>query len=94
MQNLLLFVSLLLRASGVDKVRSETDANKLTVVGAVDPSKIREKLQQKTKKVVDLISPLPKKENNSKDSKQENKKSDDKKQDKDKKPKEVIQLFN
>ncbi|KAF5751569.1 mediator of RNA polymerase II transcription subunit 12-like [Tripterygium wilfordii] len=75
---------------GVESVKAEAASNKLTVVGKVDPSKIREKLEQKTKKKVDLISPQPKKDNNkdndnkennnnNKEPKKEGKKPDDKK---------------
>ncbi|KAI4322308.1 hypothetical protein L6164_022015 [Bauhinia variegata] len=77
------------RFEGVESVKS--DANKLTVVGKLDPSKLRDKLALKTKKKVEVISPQPKKE--SKESKAENnKKSDDKSKKKadgdEKKPKE------
>ncbi|KAF7823350.1 heavy metal-associated isoprenylated plant protein 3 [Senna tora] len=61
---------------GVETVKTDTDAGKLTIVGKLDPSKLRDKLAKKTKKKVDLISPQPKKEN--KDSKADNKKPDDK----------------
>lgn len=41
---------------------------KVTVVGKVDPAKIREKVEQKTHKKVELISPkLPKKDGDSKE---------------------------
>ncbi|XP_038705554.1 heavy metal-associated isoprenylated plant protein 3 [Tripterygium wilfordii] len=85
---------------GVETVKAEADSNKLTVVGKVDPSKIREKLEQKTKKKVDLISPQPKKDNNkdndnkennnNKEPKKEEKKPDDKKKaENEKKPKQA-----
>ena len=38
------------------------DSNNLTVVGKVDPVKFREMLEKKTKKKVELVSPLPKKD--------------------------------
>ncbi|TXG73794.1 hypothetical protein EZV62_002373 [Acer yangbiense] len=65
---------------GVESVNTEIATNKLTVVGsALDPSKIRDKLQSKTKKRVDLISPQPKKDKEN-DPKPDNKpKSDEKK---------------
>ncbi|KAL7092107.1 hypothetical protein ACP275_12G145200 [Erythranthe tilingii] len=46
---------------GVEKVKADCDAKKLTVTGNVDPTWLREKIEHKTKKKVDLISPLPKK---------------------------------
>ncbi|XP_043703772.1 heavy metal-associated isoprenylated plant protein 3-like isoform X2 [Telopea speciosissima] len=45
---------------GVEDVKADFSSNKLTVIGKVDPVKIRERIEQKTKKKVELISPLPK----------------------------------
>ncbi|XP_051130706.1 heavy metal-associated isoprenylated plant protein 3-like [Andrographis paniculata] len=45
---------------GVEKVKADSDSNKLTVIGDVDPTWLREKVEQKTKKKVDLVSPTPK----------------------------------
>ncbi|KAK8621816.1 hypothetical protein V6N13_081248 [Hibiscus sabdariffa] len=45
---------------GVEDVKTDSGANKLTVIGKIDPSKIRERLAEKTNKKVDLISPQPK----------------------------------
>lgn len=60
---------------GVQSVKAEIDGNKLTVMGKkIDATKLREKLSNKTKKKVDLISPQPKKE---KDSKPKDKGDDD-----------------
>ncbi|KFK27834.1 hypothetical protein AALP_AA8G436000 [Arabis alpina] len=73
---------------GVETVKSESEIGKLTVTGAVDPAKLREKLEEKTKKKVDLISPQPKKDNKDK-GKSEEDKNKDKKPDNEKKPKEV-----
>ncbi|XP_030552078.1 heavy metal-associated isoprenylated plant protein 3-like [Rhodamnia argentea] len=47
---------------GVEKTKVDGRAMKVTVEGKVDPAKLREKLQEKTKKKVELVSPLPKKE--------------------------------
>ncbi|EYU29871.1 hypothetical protein ABFS82_10G092000 [Erythranthe guttata] len=47
---------------GVEKVKADCDANKLTVTGTVDPAWLRERVEYKTKKKVDLISPQPKKD--------------------------------
>ncbi|XP_050111185.1 heavy metal-associated isoprenylated plant protein 3-like [Malus sylvestris] len=49
--------------AGVETVKSESQANKLTVVGKVDPTTLRDKLAAKTNKKVDLVSPQPKKDN-------------------------------
>ncbi|KAM5584239.1 heavy metal-associated isoprenylated plant protein 3 [Rosa sericea] len=69
---------------GVDTVKPEAGAHKLTVVGKVDPSKLREQLAGKLKKKVDLISPQPKKEKDD----NSNKKQPEKAANDDKKPKE------
>nr|XP_043632593.1 heavy metal-associated isoprenylated plant protein 6-like [Erigeron canadensis] len=47
---------------GVESVKADTAGNKLTVTGKVDPTRIKERLEYKTKKKVDIISPQPKKE--------------------------------
>ncbi|XP_042015846.1 heavy metal-associated isoprenylated plant protein 5-like isoform X2 [Salvia splendens] len=44
---------------GVETVKADCDAKRLTVTGNVDPLWLREKLEIKTKKKVDLISPHP-----------------------------------
>ncbi|KAL0426424.1 UNVERIFIED_CONTAM: Heavy metal-associated isoprenylated plant protein 3 [Sesamum latifolium] len=44
---------------GVEKVKAECEARKLTVTGNVDPAWLREQVETKTKKKVELISPLP-----------------------------------
>ncbi|KAL0316208.1 UNVERIFIED_CONTAM: Heavy metal-associated isoprenylated plant protein 3 [Sesamum radiatum] len=41
---------------GVEKVKAECEAKKLTVTGNVDPSWLRERVETKTKKKVELIS--------------------------------------
>lgn len=40
-------------------MKTDSAANKLTVTGKVDPAGIKEKLEQKIKKKVDLVSPQP-----------------------------------
>lgn len=72
--------------SGVEDVKTEMALNKLTVVGKVDPTKLRDYLSQKTKKNVELVSPLPPKKDNKAAAADDNK--PEKKPD-DKKPKEV-----
>ncbi|KAJ0083660.1 heavy metal-associated isoprenylated plant protein 3-like [Pistacia vera] len=72
---------------GVESAKADMGSNKLTVVGAVDPSKIRDKLEQKIKKKVDLISPQPKKDKDKENAPKPDNQSKDKPSD-DKKPKE------
>ncbi|KAL7084939.1 hypothetical protein ACP275_14G253500 [Erythranthe tilingii] len=50
---------------GVDSV-SIGEGEKITVVGNVDPAKLREKLELKTHKKVELLSPQPKKDGDNK----------------------------
>ncbi|OIT22243.1 PREDICTED: heavy metal-associated isoprenylated plant protein 3-like [Nicotiana attenuata] len=45
---------------GVEKVTCDGEANKVTVIGKVDPLKLKEKVERKTNKAVQLVSPLPK----------------------------------
>lgn len=52
---------------GVEKVQCDADSNKLTVIGKVDPVMLREKVEQKTHKHVELVSPVPKKGGKEKD---------------------------
>ncbi|KAH7864465.1 hypothetical protein Vadar_029863 [Vaccinium darrowii] len=48
---------------GVEWVKGSDDgSNKLTVIGNVDPVNLREMLEKKTKKKVELVSPQPKKD--------------------------------
>ncbi|KAK4408480.1 Heavy metal-associated isoprenylated plant protein 3 [Sesamum angolense] len=51
---------------GVDKVMMG-DGQTIMVVGEVDPAKLREKVEQKTHKKVELISPQPKKDGDKKE---------------------------
>ncbi|EOA27101.1 hypothetical protein CARUB_v10023199mg [Capsella rubella] len=44
---------------GVKDVTADTGGNKLTVVGKIDPVKLREKLEEKTKRKVVLANPPP-----------------------------------
>ena len=77
--------------SGVEDVMVETVQNKetaldkVTVVGKIDPTKVSDTLSQKTKKDVELVSPLPPKKDNkaAADHNKPDKKAEDKK------PKEV-----
>ena len=72
--------------SGVETVTTEFATNKLTVVGNVDPWKIRDLVESRAHRKVDLVSPnVPRKEEKPKEEKpKEEKKTEEKK------PKEVI----
>ncbi|KAM0949671.1 putative heavy metal-associated isoprenylated plant protein/5/6 [Dioscorea sansibarensis] len=52
---------------GVESVAVDHGSNKLTVIGKVDPAKIRDRVEEKTRKKVELISPKdqPKKDGSS-----------------------------
>lgn len=47
---------------GVENVKADLSANKVTVTGKIDAEKLREKLAERTKKKVELVSPPPKKD--------------------------------
>ncbi|URD72838.1 hypothetical protein MUK42_07924 [Musa troglodytarum] len=44
----------------VQEVKPEPESSKLTVVGKMDPRKLRDRLEAKTQKKVDLVSPIKK----------------------------------
>jgi hypothetical protein len=48
--------------SGVEGLKTDCAGNKLTVTGKVDPAKIKARLEEKTKRKVEIISPQPKKD--------------------------------
>ncbi|XP_022755592.1 heavy metal-associated isoprenylated plant protein 3-like isoform X2 [Durio zibethinus] len=73
------------KLEGVETVTIESSSNKVTVIGAVEPTAVKEKLVKETKKKVDLISPQPKKDDN-KEEKTEKKPDKEKNQDSDNKP--------
>ena len=74
---------------GVEEVKADRGANKLTVKGTnVDPTAIREKLEEKIKKKVELVSPQPKKDGGGGYKKPKEKKAE--KKEEPKKPKEVL----
>ncbi|XP_010531601.1 PREDICTED: heavy metal-associated isoprenylated plant protein 3, partial [Tarenaya hassleriana] len=64
--------------AGVKDVTADCGGNKLTVVGKIDPVKVREKLVEKTKRKVELLSPLPPPKTNSGEEKTAAEKSDKK----------------
>ncbi|XP_051131820.1 heavy metal-associated isoprenylated plant protein 6-like isoform X2 [Andrographis paniculata] len=74
---------------GVEKVKADCSANTLTVTGNVDPAWLRERVEYKTKKKVELVSPQPKKEaaGEKKPDDKADKKADEKKPEPDKKEK-------
>ncbi|KAK4419243.1 Heavy metal-associated isoprenylated plant protein 5 [Sesamum alatum] len=80
---------------GVEKVKADCAANKLTVTGNADPAWLRERVEYKTKKKVELLSPQPKKDaaggggDKKADEKSSDKKAEEKKAE-DKKPKEPV----
>lgn len=76
-------------------MKTDMGTNKVTVTGKVDPAKVKARLEEKTKKKVELISPQPKKDAGDKkpdekksDAKSE-KKPEEKKSEEKKPPKEV-----
>ncbi|XP_075513296.1 heavy metal-associated isoprenylated plant protein 3-like isoform X1 [Primulina tabacum] len=85
-------IKCILSFDGVD-IATIGEGQKITVVGKVDPLKLREKVEQKTHKKIELISPVPKKEANNGDNKEnakgkENNGGDNQKQEKKKESKD------
>ncbi|KAG1361410.1 Heavy metal-associated isoprenylated plant protein 3 [Cocos nucifera] len=70
---------------GVEDMKVDRGGGKLTVVGRVDPTKLRDRVAAKTHKKVDLVSPTPKKDAKEKENskkpagEKDSNKSDDKK---------------
>ncbi|KAJ4836540.1 hypothetical protein Tsubulata_013583 [Turnera subulata] len=58
---------------GVEDVKADFAGNKLTVTGKVDPSRVKSRLEEKTKKKVDVVSPQPKKDGGAGEKKSEEK---------------------
>lgn len=83
------FKKLLKSFPGVDAVSADMANNKLTVVGNVDPLKIREHVGSRTGKKVDLLSPQPKKDKESEPKKAQSDPKDQKKPE-EKKPKPPV----
>ncbi|XP_076922334.1 heavy metal-associated isoprenylated plant protein 3-like [Bidens hawaiensis] len=72
---------------GVESVRiGDSELNKLTVIGNLDPVKLRQKVEVKTKKKVEVISPAAKKANDGDNAGGENKKKQQKPPEKDHQP--------
>ncbi|XP_021619262.1 heavy metal-associated isoprenylated plant protein 5 [Manihot esculenta] len=74
------------RLEGVEAVKTDCEGNKLTVTGKVDPEKVKARVEEKTKKKVEIVSPQPKKDGG--DKKPEEKKPEEKKPEEKKPPKE------
>ncbi|CDP07052.1 unnamed protein product [Coffea canephora] len=72
---------------GVEAVKVDSGSGKITVSGKVDPLKLREKLEDKTHKKVELLSPVPKKDKAKNDDAGDGK-EEKKKDSKEKKPKD------
>ncbi|XVE59039.1 hypothetical protein DITRI_Ditri05aG0012800 [Diplodiscus trichospermus] len=64
------------QVEGVETAKVERSSNEVTVIGAVDPKAIVEKLRKETKKKIELISPQPKKVENKEEKKQKDDKND------------------
>ncbi|CAH1443446.1 unnamed protein product [Lactuca virosa] len=73
---------------GVESVKADTPGNKLMVTGKVDPTRIKERVEYKTKKKVEILSPQPKKDGGGGGDKKPDEKPPEKKPADDKKPKE------
>uniref|UniRef100_A0A5B6ZFH1 HMA domain-containing protein n=1 Tax=Davidia involucrata TaxID=16924 RepID=A0A5B6ZFH1_DAVIN len=79
---------------GVESVKGgDGDTNKITVTGKVDPLKLREYVEQKSRKKVELVSPLPKKEKENGGGEKKTEDKPEKKPD-EKKSKEVLLFTN
>lgn len=87
--------------SGVETVKADLASNKVTVTGQFDAVKLQDKLAEKAKKKVDIISAPPKKdaaaekpsEKKAEEKKPEEKKAEEKKPEENK-PKEVLVQIN
>ena len=88
-----------MKIEGVESVKADWESGKLTVIGNVDPTKVKEVVEKKTKKKVELVSPQlnkASKEGNGGNKKPDEKKSEKKSADKKAeaetadKPKEVL----
>ncbi|XP_039052239.1 heavy metal-associated isoprenylated plant protein 3-like isoform X2 [Hibiscus syriacus] len=74
---------------GVETVKTESDTNKVTVIGAVDPTALKENIAKKSKKKIDVVAPQPKKDDNKEEKKPDKDKNQGSDQKQDKKPKEA-----
>ncbi|KAF9665063.1 hypothetical protein SADUNF_Sadunf16G0083100 [Salix dunnii] len=74
---------------GVESVKTDCAGNKLTVTGKVDPGNIKARVEEKTKKKVEIVSPQPKKDGGAAAAGGGDKKTDDKSEKKPEKQKEA-----
>ncbi|KAE8711204.1 hypothetical protein F3Y22_tig00110301pilonHSYRG00018 [Hibiscus syriacus] len=56
----------------VETVKTESNTNKVTVIGAVDPTAIKDNIAKKSKKKVDFVAPQPKKDDNIEEKRRKN----------------------
>ncbi|KAK8584588.1 hypothetical protein V6N13_138546 [Hibiscus sabdariffa] len=75
---------------GVETVKTESNSNKVTVIGAVDPTAIKDNIAKKSKKKVDVVSPQPKKDDNKEEKKPDKDKNQGSGDKQEKKPKEAL----
>lgn len=78
---------------GVEDVKTDVANNKLTVIGKMDPKTVVEKLQKKTERKVELISPLPKKDEGENKKKPEEKETKAEEKKKEKEPSVVTTVL-
>ncbi|XP_068640435.1 heavy metal-associated isoprenylated plant protein 3-like isoform X2 [Aristolochia californica] len=78
---------------GVESVKSDSSNNKLTAVGKVDPEKLKARVESKTKKKVELVSPQPKKDKVAGSGAGDGGDGGDKKKGEEKKPKETTVIL-
>ncbi|KAF6140216.1 hypothetical protein GIB67_000264 [Kingdonia uniflora] len=67
---------------GVDDVKADSVANKIIVIGKVEPEKLRERVEEKIKKNVQLVSSSTSPQSKKEEKKPEEKKSEEKKTEK------------
>ncbi|KAE8655279.1 AMP-dependent synthetase and ligase family protein isoform 1 [Hibiscus syriacus] len=75
---------------GVETVKTERNANKVTVKGAVDPTAIKDNIAKKFKKKVDVVVPQPKKDDNKEEKKPDRDKNQASDHKQEKKPNEAL----
>ncbi|KAL4336144.1 hypothetical protein GQ457_07G033800 [Hibiscus cannabinus] len=74
---------------GVETVKTEINTNKVTVIGAVDPTTVKDNIAKKSKKKVEVVTPQPKKDDNKEEKKPDKDKNQGSDNKQDKKPKEA-----
>ncbi|KAF2289886.1 hypothetical protein GH714_039022 [Hevea brasiliensis] len=74
------------RLEGVEAVKTDCEGNKLTVTGKVDPANVKARVEEKTKKKVEIVSPQPKKDGGDKKPEEKAEKKPEEKKPEEKKP--------